>query len=148
MAVSESSASFRLRELQATANAIKSEISMCQVYIDNPSRWRQEMEREEKKLQLQQERVDRLRKYSTHGEEMVSGWKSRYAQLQQEIHLVSNEALIDRVLRLQNDLNDIQKSVGPMAPLDPSVLGGPKPPPLEPITSPLVDFDEELEDAE
>lgn len=109
--MTESSTSFRLKELTAMVGALKSEISIIHLYLDNEGRWQQELDRETKKLERQQARVDLLRRYRAEGWDMLAGIHARLEQYNKQIALLKNEHLIEKLVRLQTQINEINESM-------------------------------------
>lgn len=108
------SATEELRELTALSKAYESEISACLTYLANEDRWRNELEREELKLKWQQERVDRLRaRHGEDGEANLQHWRDKLADIKQRLIIVRNQAAVERLLRLQRELDELSSVNAP-----------------------------------
>jgi len=105
--MTESPTAFRLKELTALKAAIESEISMTLLYLSNEGRWKHDLEREEKKLARQAELVARLRDRYENGHEHIARWQARRAEITQDLALLRNEHLIDKLYRLQQQASEL-----------------------------------------
>lgn len=99
------SATEMLREKEQLIKAYEAHMSELRTYIDNPDRWRQEMDREQKKLEDQQARVDRLRAYYEDGPQKFSEYAAKRLEMIEECKELRNRAAIEKLLRLTEALD-------------------------------------------
>lgn len=97
----------KLKEVLALIEALKSEISITSVYVENEERWASEMEREEKKLQLQKERVERLRYRRDCGPELIQYHEERILELKAEAAALRNRVKVERMQELFREANSL-----------------------------------------
>lgn len=101
----------KLRETLSLIEAVKSEISMTTVYVENESRWLNEMEREKKKLELQRERVERLRYRHDCGPELISYYEERLGELKAEAAALKNAVKVERMRELFAAANALEGEI-------------------------------------
>lgn len=101
----------KLRDALAAIEAVKSEISITTVYVENEERWLQEMRREEEKLQRQKEKVDRLRYRRDCGPELISYYEERLVQLKAEASAARNAVKVERMRELFAQANGLKGEI-------------------------------------
>lgn len=98
----------KLRETMSLIEAVKSQISMTTVYVENEERWLHEMRREEEKLKRQQERVERLRYQHDCGAELLLYYSERLTELKAEAAALRNAVKVERMRELFAQANALE----------------------------------------
>lgn len=103
-----------LREMQCLLKAYESEINIRLVYLHNEERWANELAREMQKLKWQQEKVDRLMAYRQSGEEQLIAIYDRMATCKKKLIELRNKAAIEKLLKLQAQLDELSEGELPI----------------------------------
>lgn len=98
----------KLKDCLAAIEAVKSEISITTVYVENEERWLQEMKREEEKLARQKEKVERLRLRRDTGPELISYYEERLVELKAEAAALRNMVKVERMRELFAQANALK----------------------------------------
>lgn len=98
----------QLKEVLTLIEALKSEISITTVYVENEERWLAELAREEEKLERQKERVQRLRTRREHGVELISFHEERILQLKSEAAALRNAVKVEKMRELFKQANALE----------------------------------------
>ena len=102
------SAASELREIQQVIDGLESEIRFRRLMMDNDSRYKSDLDRETKRLAQQQQKVDRLLSYrGLDAEEQLNAYHDRIVELRQRAIVIKYQAAIERLLRLQDQVNGL-----------------------------------------